>query len=418
MRMWLILVVGLGALFFLGAKRRFDLFSVAFASSVLYFLPGLLGYVLLPRTDAHPIRDPMPLASESYVVMTVVVLGIVLGAWVNDRIGVRGEVSGPGLEGSEWVPMIATVVSVVALVISVRQVGSTLFLAEKAEVLEALGRWHILFENAAMVAAATAWGHRRPRAGATAFALLLTSLYIGFRFPLALAFLACLLLWGRQRGPQRFGFTSWRIGVLGASSVMFLFAYKGVYQLLRQGRWDLISMRLGDPDYYMDRVLGAEPFTIQATLDQVIRQDWHVGYGHLAGLRRSLVVFAPEAGWREPSFGQLSRAHLFPDAIGGTASNIWAEAWSTGGWPFLILFLVFWLGVLGFLNRFVGMRDPSLGSTAALVGGAWAFYVHRNDLQFQITMTRRLIAVAVGATILAMVVQAMARARPPREGPT
>ena len=65
----------IGVLYFLVKKRQFDFFSLAFFSSLVYFLPGFFGIV---QHQAGSGKYPVEIITETYLVMILVMSSIVV----------------------------------------------------------------------------------------------------------------------------------------------------------------------------------------------------------------------------------------------------------------------------------------------------------------------------------------------------
>ncbi|MEO1576714.1 MAG: hypothetical protein AAFU65_17335, partial [Pseudomonadota bacterium] len=71
-----ILVSLLGALWFGWARRSCDLFTVAYGTSCLYFMPGYFGFALMLPTPSRPYKLPIALVDDVYLVMLCVLCAI------------------------------------------------------------------------------------------------------------------------------------------------------------------------------------------------------------------------------------------------------------------------------------------------------------------------------------------------------
>ncbi|HUE85833.1 MAG TPA: hypothetical protein VMO26_07110, partial [Vicinamibacterales bacterium] len=150
-----------------------------------------------------------------------------------------------------------------------------------------------------------------------------------------------------------------------------------------------------DPTYYIFMFAHSEPFTTQANLNEVIRTNFLVGMSHFESVVNQFVVFASDMGGEVVSFNDRFQPVLFPGVRGGMANNIWAEMWSGGGWPLLCAFIVFYAIVLGFGSYLLRSPDVVVRGIVAPIFTYWAFYIHRNDIQSQISLTKQLVAIAV-----------------------
>ena len=74
-----ILISVIGVLYFSVAKRQFDFFTIGFFSACVYFLPGYFGFALYPPGTEY-VTLPAKLLDETYMVMVVLLVAILIGA--------------------------------------------------------------------------------------------------------------------------------------------------------------------------------------------------------------------------------------------------------------------------------------------------------------------------------------------------
>ena len=189
--------------------------------------------------------------------------------------------------------------------------------------------------------------------------------------------------------------------------VSSLFVYKQIFVAIKLGMWDVIADRIQDTDLYTAAIMMSEPFNTQAILNEVVAQDFRVGMGHLRDIFSQFVLFSPELGSAPLSFNDLFQPTLFPSDLDyGMANNIWAEMLSSGGWPLLGLFVAFFVVMLIPGSYLIRSRDPIIAAGTALTFSYWAFYIHRNDLLYQINLEKRTILVWVACVVLSQVFRA------------
>lgn len=399
----------LGSLYFLLAKRRFDFLSVAFFSACVYFMPGFFGYantylgVGLEREVAQ-----VELVPETYLVF-VLVLGAILSAAVLLDFLKEGPPLTVRLRGGGTAAVWATALGLAGFVASFATMGDVLLYSEKVDVLDGLDRWHLLWSIGASLGVVLAFGQRRWLLLAVCTFLLLVDVYVGFRVSFATTAVAVFALWLSEGGRQRFALRNWKIALAGGGLAFFVFVYKQLYVTIKLGMWDSISDRTSDAGFYSTVVTQSEPFTTQAILNGVLANDFRVGLGHLAGFVNLVVPFSQGVFGPATSFNTLFQPALFPETQGGMANNIWAEMWSSGGWPLLALFVLVFVLALALGSYLLQARDPVLAGGAALFFAYWAFYIHRNDLLFQLTLERRVFFFWVFCALLSMVLYEVGR---------
>lgn len=388
-----------GTAYFASARRCVDYFTLAFFSAAVYFLPGFLG-----ATSFHVegIWSDTPIHPEAYGVMITVLFSIVLSALVADRFAPRVplRLRIPGEAVAVWFVAAAALAGLAGVALTA---GRQLLDPDKVSVMKALGRWDILFYSAAVVGFPVAVWKRQTLLASCFMLLLLVELYVGSRSPIAIAMLAALLLvLHDEGGPQRL-VRRWRYVALVIPFGFVLFAYKQIAFAVKSGRWDLVVQQLTNAESYAFFVTHSEPFATQQILNDVIAQRFHTGADHILSTLYQLIIFAPELGANAVAFNDYFQPALFPEVDYGLAANIWAQMWSAGGWPLLIAFVVvFNLGLL-LGNVSLRLSSPFLRAGLAPAFVYWAFYLHRNDLGYQINLEKRVLLIVVAAAIVAII---------------
>ena len=402
MQMSSLLIAVTGLFYFLICLRRFDFFSVAFFSACVYFLPGFWGYTVVPVGVANfAIVD---LEDQSYLVMISVLLVICIGAVIFDQILISNAPVSSKKE-AEVAALLAVIMGVVGYVLIILTAKEILLDEDKNRVMQSLNRWYILGATAAPVAAVLAFTSKRWSLFLISMILLLFDVYIGFRTSFAIALIACFTLYLSRCGAQRVAVQNWRLGIIGLLCVCFLFVYKQLYMAVKLGLWDMIIDRLYDAELYTSALLMSEPFNTQAILNEVVAQDFRVGMGHLKDVALQLLLFSPDLAGPPVSFNDLFQATLFPSDLDyGMANNIWAEMLSSGGWPLLSLFLLCFIGLIAVGSYVICCGDLTLAVGAAVAFSYWTFYIHRNDLIYQVNLEKRTLLVWGACWLLAKAV--------------
>jgi hypothetical protein len=400
-RVAFILLAGVGLSYFALKKRRFDGYSLAFVSACVYFMPGFAGFSMYPSPSG---LSPTPLVPQTYGVFAAVLTSVLIGGLAADllpTLRIRSRVSIP-LGG--FVPLVALAIGLLGLIGSLGSTGAALLSTDKAIILDQLTRWHILWAAGAAIGAVTAYAEGRPLVFGACLALLAADVFVGFRSTAAITVIAVFTLWLSDRGSSRLLLKNIHVLALGALIAGGFFVYKWLYIAIKVGNWDLVRSRLADVQFYQAVLATAEPFVTQAVLNEVVKNGWEMDPGHFGALVYKFIVFSQELGAEQTSFNSLAQPELFPFARGGVASNIWAEMWSSGGWPLLIIFLIVFLAVLGFLGRGITVTQPAMRGIMSLLLAYWAFYIHRNDLSYTIDLWRRVIGVFVVAGSISMLI--------------
>ena len=401
LRLALFLIFGMGALYLLLKRRRFDFFSIGFFAAGIYFLPGFFGFAQYPVWYGQ--LSQRELTPRTYVVMCAVFAAIALGTLLYDMVPHRVSYAA-GLKGTRLAGPIALAVGLAGAAMSVVTTRGALMTADKSEMLLGLNRWIILWEAGASLAAVILFARRRWFLFACAVVLLVADVYIGFRVAAALTMIAIFVAYCEDKGPQRFLVSRKRLVLAGAIGVAFFLVYKFLFVYVKTADWDELARQISSSELYLSSIIYSEPFITQVILDEVLLTEFRVGPGHLKSVGWQFVFFAPSLGATAVSFNDLFQPRLFPHAIGwGMANNIWAEMWSSGGWGLLAAFIVFYVFVIGVASRLLRIDNPELRATAALLFSYWAFYFHRNDVLTQLNLMKRVGVIAAMCLIASLV---------------
>ena len=379
-----------GSAYFVVRRRKFDFFTIGFASALVYFLPGFFGFVRSSRDFALP----EPLHPETYLVFLAVLLSVLVGAMIFDHLLANDAAVTKRHVPVEFTTEMALGLAVFGLFATLITSGSDLFSAQKADVMEATGRWHILFRFGAIYMLAFATLRRQSALATAGILLLLFDLYIGFRIGVVIGVLAAATIVLHSRGAQSLIRSERRTIVAGVLLVAVVFIYKRIYTVVKLGLWDTVVARLTDPEILFLALMTSEPFGTQSVLNEVIRTGFHTGPAHLSSVASLLVPFSNMLGAEVTSFNSLFQERLFGGVVrGGMAANIWAQMYAIGGWLGLGIGIPVFVGLLGIGSW---LLNTSKGAIVVLVAVAFtflAFYIHRNDVLFMLVLLRRTLMV-------------------------
>jgi hypothetical protein len=394
-----------GGLYFLLKKRQFDYFSLAYFSALIYFLPGFFGF-----TSFHASGDwsDASIHPEAYLVMIFVMLSIFVSAFISSRIHKSFNIN-KTIPAEPWVSRLLMVLTVVGFSGLLASSGSALFQPEKDIVLESLNRWHILFYSAATIGFPIALHKRQHFLAGLFIAFLGFNLFIGFRFSLAISIISALVLVLFSKGKQRLLIDNWKM-IIGAMLFgTFMFGYKVIAYAVKSGMWAVVWNRLQDANTYLFMFIRSEPFLVQQTLNEVVTNRFETTADHVISSLYQFILFAPELGAESITFNSLFQPALFPNVEYGLAANIWAQMWSAGGWPLLIVFVLIFNVILALGNSTLRARSAVLKAGLAPVFCYWAFYIHRNELGYALNLEKRLLLLLFFVIVVLAIVKVATR---------
>lgn len=232
--------------------------------------------------------------------------------------------------------------------------------------------------------------------------LFLFDMALAFRSTVALSAISAALVVLERDGPGRL---AWRrkgllLGSLAAAA--FFFIWSQLFFGVKRGRWELFRELIATPDTYVKAVSRSEPFVTQGILNEVVKTRFEVPGKRLGeAIGVSLVPFYTSFFEAPKSFNDYFQPALFPGVEYGMANNIWAEAFAEGGFGGVGVAVILFQGLLWLGSRALQAGRTHLQNLVLLCGGYLAFYIHRNDLLYELVLLRRLVAAYVVIVVLA-----------------
>lgn len=387
MRIIFLITFFLGLLYFVCAKRRFDFFTLANFSASIYFLPGVFGFVLNPYTSNIKIK--VPIYPETYLVMTLVLFGILISGFLNKTKKTNNihEIQ----KKQTITPELSLLIGTLGIIISFITTGQNLLLADKGEMLNYMNRYHLFWQIGASIGGVLAYVTKKRKILILSLVLLLIDVYIGFRSVFAILMLSILTIHFSKKEPIGFyKYINIKMILLIIPFLLFVFVYKYLYIAIKLGEWQVVLEKITDINTYFLAITNSEPFTTQAILNEVIGNNFQTDLSHFKGILYQFILFSPELGAKSTSFNDLFQPVLFPYQRFGLANNIWAEMLSSGGVGLLLIFILVFCLILKIFSNLLFVGNPMIIGISALLGAYWAFYIHRNDLLYQVNLEKNI----------------------------
>lgn len=401
-RILFLIVAAVTLIWFLAARRRVDLFSLAAGSALIYFLPGFIGHALMLPTPSRPYKLPTPLVDETYVVLALVLAAITAGSILFDRFATRPSGARTvALAADKGIVYVALALAATLLAAAIAMNPELITASDKRFVMESMGRTYTTFAAAATVATVTSFVIGAYRLTALGVALLLVDLYIGFRFSLAIALLSIALIYLWRKGPGRPIQRFWRPLLVILFAGQFFFLYQNIKLPLKQGDFAEVQRRLTDPVWHINNVISSEPFITQSILNEVIRTDFEAPSDHVTDAIYHLIVMAPDLGAEQHTFNGYFQTQLFYNVESGVASNMWAQFWSLGGVAAVIVAVTVFVALLWAASYALFRTRGVAQGLVVLLGTALAFYVQRNEISSLLIIEKRLVIVSTFCVLCA-----------------
>jgi hypothetical protein len=397
------LVVISGVIRFFISKRTFDFFSIAYLSSIVYFLPAFFGYSLLPGGYKSP------LLLETYLVMILVISSIIIFSFIYDYTKPEAKEKKINIKDISNIHLFLLCIVIVSFTLTILSLGSSLFTASKQDLMSHLNRWSLLWENTVCLGAVTSYICKKKKTFILYLAMICFIIFMGDRTIPAIAFIAIVTYSFFIKGKQKILFNNYKMILTSSLIIFFFFLYKYLYIDIKLGLWDRVLKNLSNPTFYLDVVKFSEPFSIQTILNETIRQDYKVGMEHFRGIINQFILFADKFGAQSTTFNSLFQNDLFPGVKYGMGSNIWAEMWSSGGYPLLVLFLILFNFILFVGNRVLSKVGKEIQSLVLIVMSYWSFYIQRNSLEYTINLSKRIFFIWIFVVLMSVIFNSLVK---------
>jgi hypothetical protein len=374
----------LGIIIFFVRNRTFDFFTIAYISSIVYFLPGLFGYTFLPGWLKSE------LVIETYIVMCLIILSIIITSLIYDNNISTHKYIKYDFEKSNYIQHIIFLVTIISFIMMMQTMGSSLFLPDKKAILSSINTWSKIWENAVCIGAVLTYNRKKIKSFIFYLIMLAFIMYIGDRTIPAIALISIMTILFNNQGKQRLILSQYKLVITSLVFALFFFVYKYLYINIKLRMWSQVISKLLNPKFYFETIIYSEPFSIQTILNEVIKNDFNIGVNHFKGLLYQIIPFGNVFGVNNMTFNSLFQKQLFPDVTYGMGSNVWAEMWSAGGLILLLIFIIVFNSVIYIGNSYF---QKSYGNLRILLGitlSFWTFYIHRSSLEYTINLNKRI----------------------------
>lgn len=377
-------------------KRPIDYITISYLGCSFYFLPGLFGEVGFLDSSGWIYQD---ILNETYFIMTLVISFCFIFNVIFDVLS-RAREKNEFID-SELAALYSKVlvyISFISFFLLVISSGGAIFNADKAEVMEDLNRWHIVFYISAMCGLAISTLNKTKYLFIIFLSLLVVNLLIGFRSPLVIALMCVGVVYFKGKEVRLFKFYKPILIFILLAFSMFLFKY--VAFAIKVGNWELVTERLYSSETYWLMIINSEPFVIMNNLNEVIKLDFVTPPDHIYSAIYNLIFFSPELGADIVSFNGYFQSSLFPTVDYGLASNIWAQFWSVYGTLGILMMILLFIFLLTLINLSLKYLNVVISAGISPAFCYFTFYIHRNDIGYSLNLSKRVFVVFLFSALI------------------
>lgn len=382
-----------GFYYFLFNKRYFDLFTLAFLSQQVYFLPCLVQFFVGENNNFHF------LVPEVFFIGSLIINFLIIFSL---NINIKSNFTNVNGNGENYFTFYATLLALLSFIYCYVNIGEILFTGAKADVLNSIDRFYVIWSTSSLLGFCSAYLLNKKIYFFINLGLILLTVYIGFRSFAVIAIISIILMFFLKR-PYASSLLKdyYKIFLLGLFSFFFFLFYKGIYIAIKFKDYERVFNNLTNSDFYYTALSQAEPFGIQMILSDVISYNFFIGMENFKRIILTFIVFGDSIGIDTKTFNDYFQPALYGNVGYGMGSNIWAHIYSSGGWILLILFICFFCIIIRFFSKKVYSVSTHYKSLWVVLSCYWVFYIHRNDLFYQLGLEKRVIIVFFMVAFLA-----------------
>ena len=375
--------------------RKIDLFTIIFYTSSLYFLPAFFGFAV----SDYRVIDVSYLTNSTYsfyifyfiilTICSIAVTAITKYFIKNSKTIGFSLLLKPAFD--DWIfALRITCPSALWLAWFITPDG--LFQGDKNQLLSQLGWIYSFFQYATVFYIVLSFFSKRYYDFLFALALCVFDLLIGFRLVVTFSFFTIIFFYGLFNSKPSCCFKCF-VPLLILSMFFIGLTYKSALNLYSSEGILEAVFYFTDINLLYEAIIASESFSRQHMLNNTILQDLNLESNYVLDFLRLLFPgFSNRLFDQYIGFGDRVTAILYPQAEWGMASNVWAEQYSLGGFLWLYLFSLFFFCSAGAANFFIvyltSKKKICMALIICVLAVPFFFYIHRNDLVYQLVIFR------------------------------
>jgi hypothetical protein len=439
-----------GAIYFvvlLSLTRKFYPFrvsTVAKLSYIFYFHPFIIEGFLFPYIgflkidEDESISYSADLAGDEYAYLISAIVGVALLLFDNGRPP-ENEVQWSRETEAHWkrVSVCAGLLSALIWMIAFYSIGGigVALGTQKSDMLLLVNRWFSLAISVSTIALIVSLMSKSYVGIVLACMGCVADIAIGNRSGSAIALLSAFCAIG-IRGKKNSSSTSLRTqksswgrktakaGMSFAAIFLLLFfalIYKELISAARDGDWQMVAERTlsfeGLAQTFLQGFYKSEPNIIQSVLVEVSRGR-PINYDTIDATKEVISAFIPAYGNQilpTQGFNGAFQVQLFGTDSFGMASNMWAWAWAISPIMVPIIAIALFWGANRLYRMAIGSREqPILCSCYIVIAILIAFYCHRNDVMYLVTLAKSYFFAGLLFYICSVVIAVLTKYKKPR----
>ncbi len=381
-------------------RRRFDLFTLTYLTSTVYFLPAFFG---ITHDGTLPlILNPITLSQHLFYFYYFMLL--LSFAWLFTKTNTElvkkqhwhsQEQPTSQIKILTSMSRVSSVLTPLLLFLAWTVMGQSLFSAEKKDTLENFSVFYALFETTSLIYFFTSFICKRRIHIIISLLLMAFDMYVGFRTIGAFAFILAFAYF-------LFSNSSPKNMLIFAGSLILAYTFASLYKIIsvffKLGEVATGYLALLDLNNVIEYLLITESFVTQEVFRKTISSDFVLPPEYPLSLIR---IFLPGVNnilfGKGLGFNDYYQDKLFAHIPWGLGSNVWAEQYAIWGWSGPVILVLSMFCLLYYANKkiFKWYRSGKIHRVALTLYlvGPFYFYIHRNDILFQLNITRNLVVV-------------------------
>ncbi len=388
-------ISAIGFIFFFRKGRTIDILCVGFIAQQIYFMP-----LILQLFNIELIFGTY--SEKTYYVASALVLVFILFSTLPQTKNTKLLIIKPEIDIDLFSKVCALTCFLLFVYIFTNTSGA-IFNLGKTDMLKMLSYDYLIWSNATILAVVSSFYTRRKLLITLSLSVLFINVYIGFRSPAAITVIASAILYFSIKRTTFFSIKK-RHFFLIFLLCLFFFSYKGIYMSIKTNNYDILSHRVSSAEFFVDSFINSEPSLTTSILSNVLKDSFRIDIHHAKNILISLGFFGA-FGVKIESFNSIIQPIYYAKINGGVGSNVWANIYSIFGYVGLYTFMIIYCFSLYVAGNMVHRLTGVYKIIVAVSFSYWAFYIHRNDLSYQLSLEKRVIIIFTALYLLTLIIQ-------------
>lgn len=387
------LIIGIITLYII-TREKYDLFLFSIASSIIYFLPLIFGFVKIKLYGQN--YDYQNIELQMYFIHLFLILCMFIGHLFNKEKNSKVGGFELSLNNNKLNNYLFYIWCIATLAYFIILRGDVLSYKTDLAIKGGFQTYFRVIYNILLVMSVVSnYKSQRVKYIVLQSPILVLTIIQGHRSYLVFILLAIIFdLFINKKS----SISTLKKMLILFSTLVFGFSGKIVVTALRM-RWSINELlsTLFSPRILLHHITNSEPFSTQYILNQTIATNFTLPASYFYRYIMKILFISPTQFSSSETFYNLFKNQFVPGINYGIGYNIFSEPYAIAGIVGVFIFIVIYTMFVGILNKLVRSNNKFIASYALSFGTVSVFYIYRNSIENMILWFQIYTGILVGA---------------------